>query len=409
MQSTSRYIIAAGISSFALSILYFLSLVVQLSLLVTVPVILIAVIAVCWWMLSGNSHTNDNVGQPVWAWLILLAGVYMIVAGFYPVAEKFGGWDAWGIWNLHARYMADPANWKKMFQNTQFAHADYPLYIPSLNGFFMRLCYPKYVMVIPFIFNFAITLFIPVLIYIENIKKNIVVAAVIFFLFALDTFYLTKGATQYADTPLAFFLLCAFVCVNYATEDSKYVTLAAACVGCCMWTKNEGSILAFLFIVFYARTFFSRKNIKAFALGIVVPILVLLFFKLSYAPGDGTLSGQGAKMFSQLFVKDRYDMIWDFFKDNVAHKYYYVKILVFIYLLLCVLERRWPGKQFLLLLACTIAYTMIYVLTPGGIEWLLGTSQERLMHQLMPTLMYVMSQRFVDIHFSLSGSKQEAL
>jgi hypothetical protein len=407
MQTASRYIIAAGIGSFVLSLLYFLSLVIHVPFVITVPVIFISVLAVFIWVLKGATPAVDKTQHPYWAGIILLAGVYTIITGFFPLAEKYGGWDAWGIWNMHAKYLADADNWKKMFANSSFAHPDYPLYIPAVNGFFIRLFSAKYTMVIPFIFNFAITLFIPVLIYLENLRKNIVVAAIVFSLFAFDTFFLTKGATQYADTPLAFFLLCAFICINYAGEGRKYITLCALSLGCCMWTKNEGTILALIFMGFYARTFLSRKNIGAFAAGIVLPLLVFLVFKVLYAPDAAIVSGQNAQSFRQLFIKDRYDMVWDFFKNNVAQKYWYVKICVFIYLLLCLLERKIPDKQFFLLLLCTLAYTMIYILTPGGIEWLLDTSQERLMHQLMPALMYVLSMRFVTVQFSLA--KQDAL
>ncbi len=407
MQSGSRYIIATGIGTLGLSLLYFLSLVLHIPFFITVPVIFVCVLFVFWWVVKGIKPVDSTVQQPFWALLVLLLCLFLIVGGVLPVADKYGGWDAWGIWNLHAKYLADPDNWKKMFQNISFAHPDYPLYVPAVVGFFLRLFSEKYLEIIPFIFSFSIMLFIPVLIYFENLRKNIAVAAIIFFLFALDSSYLKNGTSQYADTPLAFFFLCAFICLSYAHEDRKYITLSAVCLGGCIWAKNEGSILALLFIVFNMKLFFSRKNIKAFAAGMAIPLFFFLLFKICYAPDAAILSGQNKETFNQLFIKDRYDLVWDYFKDNVAHKFYYVKICVFNYLLLCVLERKWPDKQFLLLVCCAIAYTMVYVLTPGGIEWLLGTSQERLMHQLMPALMYVLSQRFVRVQFSLP--KQEVL
>ncbi len=406
MQSASRYIIAAGLSTFALSLLYFLSLVIGAPFVITIPVVFIGAGFVFYWVVKGGKEEDDAVLHPFLSPLILFVGVYKILQNFYPLAEKYGGWDAWGIWNLHSKYMADGANWKKMFQNISFAHPDYPLYIPAVNGFFIRLFGGQYTMVIPFVLQFAITLFIPVIIYLETLKKNIVVAAVILLMFAADTFFLTKGATQYADTPLAFFFLCAFACINYAKESSKYVLMAAASLGCCMWIKNEGAILAFIFIVCYAPDLFARKNIGAFAVGIGLPLLVYLLFKTHYAPDAAIVSGQGKDSFNQLLMKDRYDLVWDYFKNNVAQKYYYVKICLFVYFGFCIIERRGPDKQFFVLLLCIIAYTMIYILTPGKIEWLLETSQERLMHQLMPALMFVFAQRFAGVQSSLVIRKQ---
>jgi len=417
MQNGSRYIIATGVSSLGLSLLYFLSLVLRVPFFITVPAVFVSVLVIFRWVLKKDvidekKPVEKKEQYPFLASVILVAGVYLIVKGFFPVAEKYGGWDAWGIWNLHAKYLADPANWKKMFENALYAHADYPLYVPAVNGFFIRLFSEKYLMVIPFIFHFSITLFIPVLIYLEILEKNIVVAATVFFLFAIDTFYLTKGATQYADTALAFFFLCAFVCINHADEGKgrKYITLAAACLGCCIWTKNEGSILALIFILGYPNSFFSKNNIKAFAMGLGAPLLVFLIFKMFYAT-DGAIISSHKGAFSQLFVASRYQVIYKYFIENLNAKFYYVKVCFFIYLLICLLEMKGPDKQFFLLLCCMGAYALVYVLSPGGggVEWLLGTSQERLMHQLMPALMYVLSQRFAHVQFSLPRKNEVLL
>ncbi len=407
MQSGSRYIIATGIGLLALSILYFLSLVLFVPFLVTVPVIFVSLVFIFGWILKNAVSGADKIKHPAWAWVMLFAGVSVVVYRFPVLAVHYGGWDAWGIWNLHAKYLTDPVNWKKMFENIYFAHPEYPLFIPAVNGFFIRLFAGKYVMAIPFIFNFCMTLFIPVLIFLENVKKNIVVAGIFLFLFAADTFFLTKGATQYADTTLAFFFLCAFVCVNYADEDRKFVLLTAASAGCCVWIKDEGCILALIFIVFYSQTFFKKKNILSFAIGAGVPIAIYLIYKIGYAPLSGTMSEKDNDMLSHLHDWGRYKTVYHFFIDNVNKKFYYVKVLFFLYLIVCVVQRQWPGKQFLLIICCMAAYTMVYVTSSGSIEWLLDTSQERLMHQLMPALMYVFALRFSEIQFSLAQQKTE--
>lgn len=413
MQSGSRFIIATGISALSISLLYFLSLVFHLPFFIIVPIVCISIYYVFKWAYSAdpileNGPVENIKEYPWWSFVIFIAGVYLIVQGTNAIANRYGGPDAWGIWNLHARYLADPANWKKMFENALYAHADYPLFVPSVNGFFIHLFSEKYLMVIPFIFHFSITLFIPVLIYIENLKKNIVVAAAVLFLFAIDGFYLERGASQCADTAMAFFFLCAFICANHADEGKglKYITMAAACLGCCIWTKNEGIVLAAIFIVCYPNTFLSKLNFKAFAKGITGPVLVFLLFKVFYATDCAIISNyKGA--FTQLFAIDGYKVFYGYFIENLNTKFYYVKICFFLYLIICMVESKLPGKQFIIMVGCMVAYSMIYVLSPHGLEWLQGTSQERLMHQLMPALMYVLSQKFVQIQFSLP--KKEVL
>ncbi len=403
MQSGTRYIIGLGVGSLFISALYFLSLAGHIPFIITVPVCFLSALALLVWVLRGKNSYHRGAGHSMWAWAGLLCGVYLIVHNMLPIAEQYGGWDGWGIWNLHARYLADGSNWTKMFQNKAFAHPEYPLYIPSLNGFFMRL-YPGNDMVIPFIFNMSLALLIPVLIYLECAPRNLVVAALVLFLFATDTFFLTKAATQYADTALAFFFLCAMVSVNYVKEGRKYIALTAASLAGCMWTKNEGIVLAVLFMLAYPRTLFLPRHIKGFVIGMGLPLLAIFVFKYFYAPESGFAHSVDKDGWAHIFDKERYDIIWRFFTDNLSRKFYYVGILFFLYLLMSIVEISLPDKQFVLLLVCMAAYTMIYVLSPG-VEWLLDTSQERLMHQLMPALVYVIAMRLTRVKLSIIPKK----
>ena len=406
MQNGGRFIVIAGISSGCLGILYFLSLVLHIPFFITVVLAVAAIFLFSRWLFTGVVGADaEKTAYPFLAILLLILGIFLLVYGSYPLAVKHGGWDAWAFWNLHAKYLADPLNWRKLFTNKVGDHPDYPLLLPGVSAFFIRLTGGYGYTIIPFIFSFSIMLFIPVLIYLENLEKNIIVAGLVLLFFATNTFYLSNGVAQYADIPLAFFFLCALICVNHVPENKTNVIITAACLGCCMWTKNEGLILAAIFILFHARTLFLGGNALYFISALAVPVIVLMVFKIFYAPNNDMFSAQGRDTFSQVFMTDRYKLIYKYFSMALNEKFYFVKVAFFSYLALCIIERQWPGKQMLMLIDCMAAYMMVYVLSVEYLEWHLVTSIDRLMLQLMPAMMYVIARRFSGFRLP----KQQAL
>ena len=401
MQTASRFIVVAGIALGCVSMMYFLSLVLHVSFFITVLFIVAAVLLLVRWTDSATSGKEAPAQFPAWTLAVLAIGTTILVQRSYPLALKHGGWDAWAFWNLHTKYLADPAHWSKYLTNpnTNGDHPDYPLLLPACQAFLIRLAGGNGYTLVPFIFGFSITLFIPVLIYLEAVQKNIVVAVLVLLLFAQNTFYLYSGTSQYADVPLAFFFLCALVCVNHVQENKRNMVLTAACLGCCCWTKNEGFILAGVFILFNARTLFSRSNATYFISGLLVPGLVLMIFKSYYAPQNGMVSGQNVDTIKQLFMAGRYQLTYKYFVMMLNDKFYAIKIIFFGYLALCVFERKWPDNQMLMLVGCMIAYLLVYVLSVEYLEWHLITSVDRLMLQLMPAMVYVISRKFSNAWF----------
>jgi hypothetical protein len=407
MQSGSRYIIVAGIAAGFTSMLYFLSLVLHLPFFLVVPLV------ICFWVYfftrqlrNYSCRDTNETKYPASAYLILIAGMALSYCRSVPWAYKYGGWDAWCIWNLHARFLAGGvSSWKNLFLNSFPAHPDYPLLTPGVIAFFSRLAGGQSFVAIQFIFSFSITLLVPVLVYLECLKKNMVVAVAAYLLIAADSFYLKNGVSQYADTTLAFFFLGALICIRNP-ETPRNIMLAAACLGCCMWTKNEGVVLAIIFTAFYWRTFFTKGNQGYFLKGLALPVTVFLVFK-AYAPHNDMVSGLKASTFKQLLMKDRYGLIYTHLAQQLKDNYLYAKISFFLYLLVCLLRRKWPGRQFFLVVTCLIAYMMIYVLSVNDLEWHLSTSQDRLLHQLMPAAMFVFAMEVAGMR--LSVFKKQAL
>lgn len=242
------------------------------------------------------------------------------------------------------------------------------------------------------------------MIFVENLKKNLVVATLVLIYFTQNTFYLYQGVSQYADILLSFFFLTALICANHLS-DKKYITLAAFFIGCCMWTKNEGIMLAFLYMLFYLPLLFNKAHIKYTIAGIALPLLAVSIFKIGYAGANDIVSKQGHDTLKLLTSADRYQLIYQYFCKNVQEKFRVAAYAFYLYILVSIIKRQMPHKQMWLILLCLLGYMMVYVITPQGLDWHLNTSQDRVMNQLLPALIYVISLRLSDIHLPLFKKK----
>lgn len=396
METNSRHIINLLLCAGAASCIYYLSLLCGLPLAVPVVATLAAVVLLGCWMFIGMPQPE----VPKYSFTVAAVAlwcIYVLGENAVLLATKHGSWDAWGIWNFHARYLADGAHWKNMFRNTVNDHPDYPLGLPSLLAFAHRLSGFHFGLVIPFVVAFIVTISTPLLVFAQVSVKNRLVALVVLYLFAQDKYYITQGMAQYADTLLALFFLGAIVCLDNASSHRRYIAFSMALLGCCMWTKNEGMILGAMFVLFNAKTLCSREHRWYALAGIALPVLTLLLFKATNPVHNDMVHGLGANTLHQLTNGKNYHLIYDSFVLNLNERFHYLKVMVLIYLALCLLGRRAPDKRLTMLLCCLGAYMGIYLTTTHGLEWHLATSQDRLMHQLMPAVLYVLATKATGI------------
>ncbi len=388
MQKGSIHIILAGVSAGFVSTIYFLLLMTGLPF-VAIAAIIGAVVLSVGWGVFKHVKEDDGVQQlSRFKHVILGIGIVYFVVNVYPYGEKYGGWDAWSIWNYHARFLAHPEYWQKLTWY-RICHPDYPMLVPGFAGFFARLVSVEALELISFVFSFTISLFIPVLIFLEIAPKSVFLGSAAYFLLLGNNSFLAEGVSQYADTALAFFFLCGLVAVKYAKVHMKYVLLTACSLGCCLWTKNEGVILVCLFVLFSFREIVLNGRWKYSLLGISIPLLTLIWYKTAFAPPNGMIAEQSALTLAHLTDGNRYTMIWYSFVNNINDHFRYIKWFGLAFLLTLLLGRGRADKRFLLVLLCFAAYFMVYVITVEDLKWHLFTSQNRLMHQLMPAMLYV--------------------
>ena len=394
MQTAIRHIFQVSLSAAIVSILYFLLLALHIPFLVIIPIVAGGVwLFIRWYNKSFPANVADDYISKL-SLFIMIVGLMYLGNKIYDVATRHGGWDAWAMWNYHARFLADGERWATVFKSTHNDHPDYPLFIPSLSAFFIRLFQGRFYAFIPFVISVFITISTATLLYVSLARKHIIIGAVGLYLIVNDAFFITRGVSQYSDTLLGFFLLCALLSKEY-TDGNKYsVALTAAFLGCCIWTKNEGIVIAAVFVAFNFRYFFTRNHIRYSAAGILLPLIALLVLKVCYAPANDMVSGLHGTFYAKAFMKDRYVMIYNSLANNMDKNFHYIGIIFSIYTGLCIVRKKWFAPDLVMLLFCLFCYMWFYVFTTQDLEWHLGTSQDRLMHQLMPAVLYTLLSGF---------------
>jgi hypothetical protein len=302
---------------------------------------------------------------------------------------QYGDWDAWWLWNYHARFLADARYWKETLRlNIAFYHPDYPLFTSSGIAFFWRL-WGKTSRYIPFLFTLYFTVATPVMLYLSLYKRNLYLAGALFIAVCGNSFYLNHGLAQYADLPLGFLFLCAIICLDNIRHSSQYTIAVGALLGCCMWTKNEGIMLSVVFVAFHIKALFANGRWRLFLAGIALPVITLLVFK-SLTPKTDLIDGQGIRTLQYLTQVARYKLVMKWMYQNFTQNFALAGAGLMLYPLYAYYRKQWPDRKLLMLLACIACYGIVYVMTTMDLAWHLETSLDRVLFQLMPALWYVL-------------------
>ncbi len=230
-----------------------------------------------------------------------------------------GGWDAWAIWNMRARFIFRGGEyWKDAFSNF-FAHPDYPLLIPlSIARIWKKV--GNETLIIPaalaILFTFSTILLIFSSLTILRSKSQGYLAGLVLF---GTPFYIQEGALQLADHPLGFFFVSTFVLFtlhdrSFTKNSNMLLYLAGLTAGLSAWTKNEG--LLFLMSITIARSFviIPMKKMRIFLhqmclffVGLMPILLIILYFKMVISPPNDIVSLQNlSKTFGHLIEFSRY-------------------------------------------------------------------------------------------------------
>jgi len=387
-----------------LSAFYFLSLVVQLPAIIPAGLIAVFGYISYKWLMKNIVKPDLKKDKPYkyLPYIIFLGGVAIITNKTFYLEQKYGEWDAWMIWNMHAKFLLDPHKWKDLFKLRPAYHSDYPLYLPATIAFFWRLLGNTAILV-PYVFSFLTTLLVPVVIFIELYRKNLLVATLILIVLGTDDFYLKHAMNEYADVPLSLLLLLLFICRSYVQENKKIVTIMAALLGCCMWMKNEGAMLALIFTILNFKILFLNKNWKYSIPGLVVFIAALLLLKMQ-SPINDLMNTSQSNIINNIGSSQRYSFIYNSFTENLNNNFIEIKIGLLLYIVYCIAAKKIPQRNFWLIVCFAGGFFLTYLLLSPHLEWQLQTSMDRIILQLVPSTLYVLGLSFSNVRLQLADA-----
>ncbi|SRR6266404_4948632 len=347
---------------------------------------------------------------------ILMGGFYLMLAvaianlAILALKMPHGGWDAWAIWNMRARFIfkAGPL-WRDAFSYViDRSRPDYPILVPaSIAGIWTAIGTDTVIVpaVLAILFTLAIVGLTVSSLSILRGRSQALFAGLVL----LGTpLLITHTASQYADVPLGFFFLATLVLIslqdNLASNAGDFMLLAGITAGLSAWTKNEGLLFVisivvarFVCIVPVKGARFCFRQMLFFATGLTPILLVILYFKVNFAPPNYVVALQGSSdIVAKLLDPSRYALVWETFAKQIPEFGGWavsVPLLLAFYLLIVGVafkerSKLSVGTSLITLCLMLVGYSMIYVVTPLDVKYQLDTSLDRILLQLWPGFVF---------------------
>ncbi len=316
---------------------------------------------------------------------------------YFVLQLPHGEWDAWAIWNMRARYLYRAQEFWPVAFNTLMPHTDYPLLIPLtvMRGWVYlgteTQIIPAFVSV-----AFAVAvlcLLVTALVYLRGMLAGLAAGSVLI----ATPFFFQQGAAQTADVPLVFFILATLVLIMIYERGRSRVVLALAGIfaGLAGWTKNEGLLFMTATSVALVITASGDSDwkhrisgIAPFLAGVLPVLLVIITFKVLYAPPNDLIAGQGAQTIYRLLDVQRYAQIASALVEETLRDYAWFPVLSAGLLVGGLYKPKAACTMFTVLGIVFVGYYFIYVTTPLNLTYHLTSSLSRLLLHLWPGFIF---------------------
>jgi hypothetical protein len=363
---------------------------------------------------APKETVSAPTGSWSWNWALAIAvalGLAAFLAAFYATSSVNldGDWDAFSIWNVRARYLAGgEATWRRAFDadmGGRMIGASHPGY-PLLLSAFVAAQWIAGGAVTSAVSIAASLLFalavLGVLISSIGLRSGTALGLLAGLAFLATDTFVGRAPGQYADLPLALCLLAALVLWERAGSlapepDSKRLLVAAGfAAGLAPWTKNEGwpFLVAFLAVAMWR----ARGAALWAILGSLPGVFATVAIKLSLGAGTEAMFpatvrqavsflAQPARWWAiaQGFARG----LWQLGALPWAHPILLVAAVAFVAGVIPRPERAARAWLLIPIAAMFAADYGIFVLSTADLNWHLGTSVDRLILQMWPSLLFV--------------------
>jgi len=385
-----RWILSVVLSFSVSSILFTISVFVNLPFIGFLVILLFASMgSILYWLKFRDPVLNFRfkIDNTLLAFLaITLVSTYL----FMEAAQRWGNWDAWAIWNQHAKFLIESDHWSNLFTaRLSWSHPDYPLMLSGLVAVVWKALGSSNVLV-PIVIAYAVFICITSIFYASaRSKAEKMLGLIGLLILILDANFMSKVSSQCADSLLSLYILIPITLLMTSPKKSKelyFIIGLFASLG--IWVKNEGLIFFVFFSLLMVLINYKQREMIFSYLKAIIPMLLLyVFFKSVYATSNNLVASQGASTLDKLLTLERYQIIWNYLVTTIGKQY----LLLPVFLIIIAFAR--PSKLVIGVTAVLIVtfsiYLAAYLVSPYGIEWHMKTSLGRLIHQLYPSFLFL--------------------
>lgn len=344
-----------------------------------------------------REQMEGDAGSPPhfrYAWLLALGfgiAFLLFAYGFYVQfeANPQGHWDTWAIWNLRARFLfAGGDAWRGAVSPLiPLSHPEYPLLWPATiaRAWLVQGSDTSYAPTAFASLLFACAVAAVLAGALAQIRRSPALGWLAGLLLFGTNGFVFQSSSFYADVPLCLYALSALAAALIAQSrnwDARWLCLSGVMASMSAWTKNEGIVFLAAFLVVVALAARARA-LAAFAGAAPVAVLVALF-KLTLAPAD-TIAKASAFQLSRFpaILTKLAETLWSL-GDIPAHPILALAVAAMTLRFAWKREYAWASAVPLLLL---LGDFLVIAASPNDLNWLLGTTMNRLVIQVWPALL----------------------
>jgi hypothetical protein len=360
---------------------------------------------------AGSRKRNDRSDWILRAAFAVTATIALASVITTSLAAPHGDWDAWAIWNQHARFMfrAGGGDEWRAFLAINWSQPDYPLLLPASVA--RTWAYAGHESTTgPIVIAMVLGMASVALVVTALDGRRAWIAGMV--ILGAQTF-LTQIWSQCADVPLACFIVAtlAVACGNVlrtaspetrirvANPESRIaVLIAGATAAMAAWTKNEGLVFALLMLLLAVAAAVRRRDGRLLLWGIAggAPFAIaVLWFKLTLAPPSGLGEGLSLDVLvTRLFDLHRHVTVALLIAQQAtdwsapfAPAIFPLMGLAAIWM--AIRRGRAVRAMAAVIAVMLVSYYFVYVITPFDIAWHVSTSIDRLLAQLWPSLVLI--------------------
>jgi hypothetical protein len=354
-----------------------------------------------WWLCGRGQRAGAGRSEDLrpadfrWAWLgwigLAVAAAFWI-GSFVQTSSAVpqGDWDAWAIWNMRAKFLAADGKWTGAISPELVgrSHPEYPLLWSSVVAKAWSWTGDTAASLAPTLAGALasaglVSLLLSGLWVMRGAASGLMAAL----LLMATVSYWQYSAVQYADIPLALFMLAALCCAVLAGShewDPGLMALSGALASMAAWTKDEGLVfLASLGVVLLA---VARKRALYWAVAALPAVLVIAGFKLFLAPPFAAWSPSHLAEFNRLgpiLKAVGFELVQ--LGSFPAHPVLAVAVCAALLGFRRPLRPIWPVVPVALLGA---GYVGAFWVTTSDLNWHLQTAAGRLLLQIMPLVLF---------------------